>query len=208
MKLSIRSARFPFAALLCAAGIVTSGVSAHAQAAKSGKSKATAKPSAKGTAAKKPSTEAELGKHVAANIKFLNVLSRYADALNAAKDPATASLAAAQIEVITKDAILAGEELARLGRPTAELEAKISTDKELAATAARVAETTQTAVTALAANDSVKELLNPAIENFQSALNRIQQFAEDPAGKPGGAPAGAPEATAAVKPDEKTPPKK
>jgi hypothetical protein len=42
-------------------------------------------------------------------------------------------------------------------------------------------------VKALASNAEVKTILTPAIENFQSALNRIQQDVDDPKG-PGSSP--------------------
>lgn len=205
MKSSIRFVGVPFAAAVMAAGLLFSAGTSGAQAAKSEKGKP-AKATSKSGASRKPSAP-DLNQHVAANIKFLNVLSRYADALTAAKDPATAGLAAAQIEVITKDVILAGEELARLGKPSPELETKIAADKEVAAMAAKVAENTQTAVTAIAGNESVKTVLGPSIENFQSALNRIQQFAEDPQSQPA-VPSSAAETTASAPSPEKNPGKK
>jgi hypothetical protein len=199
MKPAFFLTRRPFlSSLLCAASLFAFHGNAAAQNTK-GKAKpavAAKKPAAK--PAVKAAAGTELSKHVAANIKFLNVLSRYADALNAAKDAVTAGLAAAQIEVITKDAIIAGEELAKLGRPSPELEAKIAADKELAAVAARVAESTQAAVTSLAANEEVKPIVAASIENFQAALNRIQQFAEDPHSAPSPAQPAPAEATAAA----------
>ena len=123
-------------------------------------------------------------------MRLLNILSRYADTLASATDATTASLAASRIETITKDAITAGEELVKLGHPDATVEAKLSRDSDLEMTSRNVAEHTRNAVKALAANAEVKTILTPAVENFQAALNRIQQAADDPQGP--GAPETAP----------------
>ena len=125
--------------------------------------------------------------HLAAQTKLLNVLSRYADALSGATDAGTAALALNQLEAITKDAIIAGEEVVKIGRPTPEIQTKLAKDPDLEVTSRRVAEQTRSAVKALASNTEVKTILAPAIENFQSALNRIQQDIDDPKG-PGPSP--------------------
>jgi hypothetical protein len=115
-------------------------------------------------------------------MKLLNVLSRYAEVLAGATDPAAAALALPRIETITKDVITAGDEIVKLGRPAPELESKLARDAELEMTSRNVAEQTRTAVKAVSANSEVKSVLTPAIENFQAALNRIQQSADDPNG--------------------------
>lgn len=136
-------------------------------------SKPAAKPAAAPTAA---------DKHIAANMKFLGVLSRYAQTLATAKDAATAQAAATKLETITRDAITIGEELVKLGKPTPEIEMRLATDADLKLTAQSVAEQTRTAVKTLAANGQVKTILAPAVENFQAALNRVQQAADEPQG--------------------------
>jgi hypothetical protein len=173
---------FLSAALLCAALTGLTGTVA-AQEKKSGKSKAplASKP---GPGAAKPAAAAgsKYDQILAANLKLLNVLSRYADTLSGATDTATAGLALNQIETITKEAITAGEELVKLGKATPEMEAKLAKNPDLEVTSRRVAEQTRSAVKALAANPEVKAILTPAIENFQSAINRLQQDADDPKG--------------------------
>lgn len=156
---------------------------ASAQDKKSPRSKSTAKAktSAK-SPAKTPGAATKYDRHLTANMKLLNVLSRYADALAGATDAATAALAATRIESITKEAILAGEELVKLGRPEPTLESKLAKDPDLEMTSRNVAEQTRSAVKSVAANADVKAILTPAIENFQAALNRVQQAAEDPHG--------------------------
>jgi len=115
-------------------------------------------------------------------MKFLGVLSRYAQTLATAKNAATAQQAATKLETITKDAITIGEELVKLGKPTPDIEMRLATDADLKLTAQSVAEQTRSAVTSLAANGEVKTILAPAVENFQAALNRVQQAADEPQG--------------------------
>jgi len=175
------------------------GIASAQEKKKNPRSKSTAagKPSAKSPA--KPSGSAtKYDRYLAANMKFLNVLSRYADALAGATDAATAALAVTRIEAITKDAITAGEELVKLGRPEPAVEAKLAKDTDLEMTSRNVAEQTRSAVKSLAANAEVKTILTPAVENFQAALNRVQQAAEDPHGP------GAPEKSPASAPASET----
>ena len=139
------------------------------------------------TAAKSPGAATQFDKHLAANMKLLNVLSRYAECLTSATDVTTAALALDQLEDITREAITAGEAVVKLGRPTPDLEAKLAKDADLQLTSQLVAEKTRNAVKTISANADVKTLLAPGIENFQAALNRIQETADDPQG-PGGKP--------------------
>jgi hypothetical protein len=118
--------------------------------------------------------------HLEANLKLLTILSRYADTLAEATDAASTGLAVTRLESITEEAILAGEAIVKLGRPTPEIEGRLAKDPDLAVTSRRVAEHTRSAIESLASNDEIKPLLTPSIENFQTALNRIQQTAEDP----------------------------
>lgn len=130
---------------------------------------------------KKPATPG-YEQHLEANLKLLTILSRYADTLAEATDAASAGLAVTRLESITKEAILAGEAIVKLGRPSPEIEGRLAKDPDLAVTSRRVAEHTRSAIESLASNNEVKTLLTPSIENFQTALNRIQQTAEDPSG--------------------------
>lgn len=185
----------PLLSVVTAAALIASGaIPAAAQQKKSTK----AKPSAAAKApAKSPGAATQLEQHISANLKFLTVLSRYADTLASATDADTATAAVPVLESITRDAISAGEAVVKLGRPTPELEAKIAKDPDISVTSRRVAEQTRSAIQAIAANAAVKPVLSPAIENFQNALNTIQQTADDPTG-----PAGA----VAKKPEGKTSP--
>lgn len=173
------------------AAVVVSGSLVFAQATKekgkaaaktpvksAGSAKSGGKPAAKTTSA----ADAKLNQHLAANMKFFGVLSRYAQTLSSAKDAATAHQAATKLEVITKDVITAGDELVKLGKPTAEIEMKLAGDADLKMTSQTVAEQTRAAVKTLAANAEVKTILAPAVENFQAALNRMQQAADEPQG--------------------------
>jgi len=187
----------------CVSAIIVVAVSGSlvlAQVTKE-KAKPAAKSSAKPTASAKPSTksgsktpavvDAKLNQHVAANMKLLGVLSRYAQTLSSAKDAATAHQAATKLEVVTKDAVSAGEALVKLGKPDPELEMKLASDADLKMTSQSVAEQTRAAVKTLASNAEVKTILAPAIESFQAALNRVQQAADEPqavAETPAGAP--------------------
>ena len=171
--------------LLQAALILTvSSSAALAQAPKDKTKPVVAKP-AKPTAAGKPSAkpspaDAKLNQQLAANMKLFGVLSRYAQTLSTAKDAASAHQAVTKLESITKDAITAGEELVKLGKPDAEMEMKLATDADLKMTSETVAEQTRAAIKALATNAEVKTILAPAVENFQAALNRVQQAADEP----------------------------
>lgn len=168
-----------------------------AQEKKTPKSKAAAaKTPAKAT--KSPGAVTQYDKHLAANMKFLNVLSRYADCLSTATDATKAALAVNQIENITREAITAGEEIVTLGRPIHILEAKLGKDADLQLASQLVAEKTRGAVKAISENEEVKTLLAPAIENFQAALNRIQQAADDPQG-PATSPDNKPETATAAR---------
>lgn len=131
---------------------------------------------------KSPGAATQFDKHLAANMKLLNVLGRYADCLSGATDAATATLAANKIGDITRQAAIAGDEVVKLGRPASDLEAKLGKDADLQLASQLVAEKTRTAVKSISENVEVKTTLTPAIENFQAALNRIQQAAEDPKG--------------------------
>ncbi len=145
--------------------------------------KGPAKPSAKSTAvpsAKTPGAATQLDKHLAANMKLLNVLGRYANSLSSATDAEAAALAVTKIEDITREAITAGEEVVKLGRPAPDLEAKLGRDADLQLASQLVAEKTRAAVKSISEKPEVKAALSPAIENFQTALNRIQRTAEDP----------------------------
>src|SRR5688572_22362640 len=105
---------------------------ASAQDRKNPRSKSTAAAKTKAKVpSKTPGAATKYDQHLAANMKLLNVLSRYADALASATDVSTATLAVSQIETITKEAITAGEELVRLGRPEPSLEAKLAKDSDL-----------------------------------------------------------------------------
>ncbi len=140
-----------------------------------------AKTPAKATS-KSPGAATQYEKHLAANMKLLNVLSRYAECLSTATDATKAALALDQIENITREAITAGEEVVKLGRLSSVLEAKLGKDADLQLASQLVAEKTRSAVKAISENGEVKTILAPAIENFQAALNRIQQAADDPQG--------------------------
>src|SRR6185369_10303521 len=101
----------------------------------SAQEKKTAKPkapiAAKAPAQAKPAAaSSKYDQFLSANMKLLNVLSRYADTLSGATDTATAGLALNQIEIITNDAINAGEELVRLGKPSPDMEAKLAKDPD------------------------------------------------------------------------------
>ena len=177
---------------------------ASAQATKakaSAKPVATVKTAAK-SGAKAPGAATKLDQHLAANLNFFKVLSRYAEALSCAKDAASAHQVVTKLELITKEAITSGEELVKLGKPSVEIEVKLAADADLKMTSQTVAEQTRAAVKALSANAEVKAILAPAVENFQAALNRVQQAADEPQGltaqKP--APAGPPPNGAESKP--------
>ena len=163
--------------------------------------KTPAKASAKSTApasAKSPGAATQFDKHLAANMKLLNVLGRYADCLSSATDAATATTAVTKIEDITKEAITAGEEVVKLGHPAPVLEAKLGKDADLQLASRLVAEKTRAAVKSISENSEVKAALAPAIESFQAALNRIQQTAED-RGASGDSPADGKEDPATAK---------
>jgi hypothetical protein len=174
---------FCWSPLILAIVIGVPAGTASAQGKKQPRPKSTA---AVKTAAKSSSTPpgaaTKYDQHLAANMKLLNVLSRYAVTLARATDTASANLAVARIETITKEAITAGEELVKLGRPEPAVETKLAKDTDLEMASRNVAEQTRTAVKALAANAAVKAILAPAVENFEAALNRIQQAADDPRG--------------------------
>ncbi|HWB06815.1 MAG TPA: hypothetical protein VG796_27570 [Verrucomicrobiales bacterium] len=175
-------------------------------------------------AAKAPAAQSKYDQHLSANLKLLKVLSRYAETLSSATDATAAGMAVNQIETITKDAIIAGEELVKLGKPAPDVAIKLAQNPDLEVASRRVAEQTRTAVKALAGNDEAKNVLTPAIENFQSALNRIQQDATDPkgpgahvrnknapgmsAGKPSASPSPAAPAAPNAATQEQTPPSK
>lgn len=163
------------AALLFAGFSLAVAASAAVPEKKPARSKASAP-----SKAAKPGATTKLDQYIAANMKFLNLLSRYADALAGATDVPAAGLAVTKIEFITKDAITAGEEIVKLGRPAPELEAKLAKNSDIVDVSRSVAERTRSAVKALAANPEVKVILTPSIETFQAALNRIQQSADDP----------------------------
>lgn len=133
-------------------------------------------------------------------MKLFRVLSHYAEALSEAKDAATAHAAVTKLEGITRDAITAGEEIVKLGKPDAQLEAKLAVNPDLKMTAQTVAEQTRTAVKSLAENAEVKAILAPSVENFQAALNRVQEAADEPSEPAKEAPA-----TPAAKPDSPQP---
>jgi hypothetical protein len=172
---------FPVA-LSVLAPVILLGATASAETKKSPRSKSasakTTKASAKPTAGATPGYQ----DHLAANLKLLNILSRYADALAMATNSTTATLALRRIEDATKDVISAGDALVKLGRPEPEVVTKLAKDPDLVTTSRNVAEQTRSAVKAISANAEVKSVLTPAIEKFQSALNRIQQAADDPQG--------------------------
>jgi hypothetical protein len=167
-------------------------------------SKPAAKPAGK-TAPKPAAVDPKLKQHLAANMKFFGVLSRYAQTLSSAKDPATARQAATKLETITKDAVTAGEELVKLGKPDPEIEMKLSSDADLKMTSQTVAEQTRAAVQSLASNAEVKTILAPAVENFQAALNRVQEAADEPRGLAESTPPGGKPAPAVAPPPAETP---
>ena len=185
------------AAVLAASGFDTS---AQAKPAKP----AAKKPVAATKTAAKPGTPTKFDQHLAAHLKLFRVLSRYAETLAGAKDAATAHEAATKMDTITKEAITAGEDLVKLGKPSTEIEAKLAVNADLKMTAQTVAEQTRTAVKSLSDNAEVKTILAPAVENFQAALNRVQQAADEPAGLTEKAP---PPATPPTQPgSESSPP--
>jgi hypothetical protein len=185
MKSSRYSSRKPFCwsplVLAIVIGAPVGTASAQGNKQPRPKSAAAVKTAAK-PSSKTPGATTKYDQHLAANMKLLNVLSRYAVTLARATDTASANLAVARIETITKEAITAGEELVKLGRPEPAVETKLAKDTDLEMASRNVAEQTRTAVKALAANAAVKAILAPAVENFQAALNRIQQAADDPQG--------------------------
>ena len=191
----LRPALFGILASLMVAGLP---VLAVAQEKKTPKSKTAAAKTPAKVAPKSPGAVTQYDKHLAANMKFLNVLSRYAECLSTATDVTKAALALDQIENITRETITAGDEVVKLGRPSPVLEAKLGKDTDLQLASQLVAEKTRSAVKAISENGEVKTMLAPAIENFQAALNRIQQAADDPQG-PGGSPDKKPAASAASK---------
>jgi len=191
-----------FAALV----LTLTGPQAPAQAAKGGKS-AKAPAAKSGTGAKpaaRPAAPSQFDQHLAANLKFFRVLSHYAETLSGAQDATTAHEAVTKLEEITKEAITAGEELVKLGKPAPDLEAKLAANADLTMTAQTVAEQTRAAVKALAENAEIKTILAPAVENFQAALNRVQQAADEPAGLSGNE--AAPPAPAPAEAKESPPP--
>jgi hypothetical protein len=161
---------------------------AYGQGSKKPRAKAASTDKVTGKAKPKaPGATTSYDQYLIANMKLLNVLSRYAGTLAEATDAASAGRAVTRIEGLTKDAIIAGEELVRLGRPSADVADRLANDADLQLTSRNVAEQTRTAIRVLAANSELKGLLTPSIENFQAALNRIQEAADDPQG-PGSRP--------------------
>lgn len=187
-----------FCTVMVALAVSSSVATAQAKKEKE-KSKGDAKPAAAKSGSKPAAPAAKFDRHLAANMKLFSVLSRYAQTLSSAKDAATAKQAVTKLETITKDAITAGEELVKLGKPDPEIEMRLAGDADLKMTSQTVAEQTRTAVKSLASNGEVKTILAPAVENFQAALNRVQQAAEEPQGLTD-TPAPAPDKTAPAAP--------
>lgn len=180
MKCRFFSSPSPVLSVALAAAVLAGiSIPVSAQSKKAEKSKTSAAPKAP---AKSPGAATKYDQHLEANMKLLNVLSRYAEVLAGATDAAAATLAVPRIEAITKEAITAAESIVKLGRPAPDLEAKLARNADIEMTARLVAEQTRSAVKAVSANSGVKSILAPAIESFQTALNRIQQTADAPAG--------------------------
>jgi hypothetical protein len=169
-------------ALSVLAPVILFGATASAETKKSPRSKSASAKTTKAPAKTTAGAASRYKDHLAANLKLLNILSRYADALAMATNSTTATLALRRIEDATKALITAGDELVKLGRPDPEVVTKLAKDPDLVTTSRNVAEQTRSAVKAISANPEVKSVLTPSIENFQSALNRIQQAADDPQG--------------------------
>jgi hypothetical protein len=185
----------PFAlSAIAAVALACSGSQSAAQSANSGKAAkaSSGKASAAKTSAKsaaKSAAPTKFDQHLAAHLKFFRVLSHYAEALSEAKDAATAHEAAKKLAEITREAVTAGEEIVKLGKPEPEIEAKLATNADLKMTSQTVAEQTRAAVKALADNAEVKTILAPAVEEFQAALNQVQQAADEPPAEPSAPPA-------------------
>ena len=156
-------------------------LTAHGQERKSGKGKP-ASPT-RGT----PKTQAPqitYEQHLAAQLKLLGVLRRYAEILSEVTNAEAAGVAVARVEAITKEVAAAAEALVKLGPPTPEIEARLAKDPDLEVTSLRVAEQTRVAVKTLADDPESRVLLTPAIEGFQAALDQAQREADHPAGAP------------------------
>jgi hypothetical protein len=162
---------------------VKSGKPPKASSGKANSSKTSAKPEAK------PAAPSKFDQHLAAHLKFFRVLSHYAEALSEAKDAATAHDAATKLQEITREAVAAGEEIVKLGKPGPEIEAKLATNADLKMSSQTVAEQTRAAVKALAENAEAKTILAPAVEEFQAALNQVQEAADEPPADPAAPPA-------------------
>ena len=179
-RLRLRPAVSGLVVSMVVAALPVSLVAQEKAASKTKPKTAAAKPTAKSQGA-----ATQYDKHLAANMKLLGVLGRYADCLAGATDTTTATLALTQLEGITREAITAGEAVVKLGRATPDMEAKLAQDADLKLTSQLVAEKTRAAVKLISDNSEVKTVLTPGIESFQAALNRIQEVADDPQG-PGG----------------------
>ena len=142
--------------------------------------------------------------YLSAQMNLLSILDRYASALAGAVDQASAQQAVMNIDGITKEIIIAGENLVKLGRPKPEVEARLMKHPDLLAASRMVADHTKSAVAGITSNVEVKPVLSPAVQQFQAALNRLQQTAEDPQA-PGSATAAAPGAIPPPSPDSGAP---
>ncbi len=160
-----------------AAALVTPS---HAAAKKPAKKTSKKPAKAESTSGKKDLLDVKVASYVSAHLKFFSILDRYASTLAGATDQAAAKEAVISIDGITKEVIVAGEELVKLGRPAPEMEAKIARHTGLQETSRKVAANTQAAITALNSNMEVRPVLAPAVQNFLAALNRLQQTADDP----------------------------
>ena len=150
----------------------------HAATKKAKAARANTKPSSQ--AAKNADSGKTVEIYLTAQMNLLSILDRYASTLAGAVDRSSAENAAASIANITKEVIVAGEDIVKLGRPSPDIEAKLMMNQDLIAASRMVAEHTKAAVTGIAANPEVRPVVGPAVQQFQAALNRLQQTAEDP----------------------------